>query len=93
MCQGASRAYSFFRSGTHPIKKANRDGSEMMLHQDVHFGLGRERRMQMRREVEHNRLEARLAAVRPGRDAGPDEAGSRRSLAARSATVVISLFR
>lgn len=90
---GVSRAYSFFRSGTHPIKKANRDRSETMLHQDVHFGLGRERRVQMRREVEHNRMKARLAAVRLGKDAGPEEAGSRRSLAARSATVIISLFR
>lgn len=64
-----------------------------MLHQDVHFGLGWERRAQMRREVEHNRLKARPSAVRPGRDGGFEGAGSRRSLAARGATVVMSLFR
>lgn len=64
-----------------------------MLHQDVDFGLGREQRAQMRREVEHNRLEASLAALRRGKDAGPEEAGSPRSLAARSVAVFVSLFK
>ncbi|MBA2512610.1 MAG: hypothetical protein M3479_07240 [Actinomycetota bacterium] len=65
----------------------------MMLYQDLDFGLGKEQRVQMRREVEQNRLDSRLAAARSGRDAGLGEAASRKSLAARSAAVVMSLFR
>lgn len=65
----------------------------MMLYQDLDFGLGREQRTQMRREVEQNRLEAHLSTVRPGRRAGLDEAAPRKGLAARSAAVVMTLFR
>ena len=55
-----------------------------MLHQE----LGRERMVQIHSEVEHNRLEARLS-----NDAGLEKGVSRRSLAARSAAVFVSLFR
>jgi hypothetical protein len=64
-----------------------------MLHQD--FGLGRERMVEMRREVEHNRLESRLAKARLSKDAtGLEEAIPRKkSLAARGAAVIVALFR
>jgi hypothetical protein len=55
-----------------------------MLHQE----LGRERMVQIRTEVEHNRLESRL-----GKGGGPEKGVSRRSMAARSAAVLMSLFR
>jgi hypothetical protein len=56
----------------------------MMLHQEI----GRERMVQIRGEVEHNRLESRLS-----KNAGLEKGVSRRSMAARSAAVVVSLFR
>ena len=55
-----------------------------MLHQE----LGWERMVQIRSEVEHNRLESRL-----GKSGGLEKGVSRRSLAARSAAVLMSLFR
>ena len=55
-----------------------------MLHQE----LGRERMVQIRTEVEHNRLEARL-----GKGGGTEKGVSRRGVAARSATALVSLFR
>ena len=56
-----------------------------MLHQD----LGRERMVQIHSEVEHNRLESRLS-----KSGGLEKGVSRRrSLAARSAAVFVSLFR
>ncbi len=55
-----------------------------MLHQD----LGRERITQIHSEVEHNRLESRLS-----KGGGLENGVSRRSLAARSAAVLMSLFR
>ncbi len=55
-----------------------------MLHQE----LGRERMGQMRTEVANNRLEARL-----GKGGGSDKGVSRRGMAARSATALMSLFR
>lgn len=89
MRRGVCHFYSFSRSGTAPVSKANKDGSEMMLYQNLDSGLDREHRAQIRREVEQNRLEARLAATR----SGLDEAASRKSPAARSAAVVMALFR
>jgi hypothetical protein len=57
----------------------------MMLHQE----LGRERMVQIRSEVEHNRLESRLS-----KGSGLEKGVSRRrSMAARSAAVLMSLFR
>ena len=56
-----------------------------MLHQE----LGRERITQIRTEVANNRLESRL-----GKGGGSGKGGSRRrSMAARSATALMSLFR
>ena len=55
-----------------------------MLHQE----LGRERMVQIRNEVEHNRLESRL-----GKSGGLEKDVSRRGVAARSAAVFMSLFR
>jgi hypothetical protein len=57
----------------------------MMLHQE----LGRERMVQIHSEVEHNRLESRLS-----KGSGLEKGVSRRrSMAARSAAVLMSLFR
>ncbi len=50
--------------------------------------LGRERMVQIRTEVEHNRLESRL-----NKSGGLEKDVSRRGLAARSAAVFVSLFR
>ncbi len=56
-----------------------------MLHQE----LGRERVVQIHSEVEHNRLEARLAeAARSDEDSG-----TRRGRVARGAALVTALFR
>jgi hypothetical protein len=55
-----------------------------MLHQE----LGRERMVQIRSEVEHNRLESRLS-----KGGGPEKGVSCRGVAARSAAVFMSLFR
>ncbi len=56
-----------------------------MLHQE----LGRERMVQIRTEVEHNRLESRL-----GKAGGSEKGVSRRrGMAARSAAALMSLFR
>ncbi len=55
-----------------------------MLHQE----LGRERMVQIRTEVEHNRLESCLS-----KGGGPEKGVSRRGVAARSAAVFMSLFR
>ena len=55
-----------------------------MLHQE----LGRERMVQIHSEVEHNRLESRLS-----KGDESEKSVSRRSLAARSAAVLMSLFR
>jgi hypothetical protein len=55
-----------------------------MLHQE----LGRERMVQMRSEVEHNRLEARLS-----KGSGSEKGVSRRSMATRGVAFVAALFR
>ena len=58
-----------------------------MFHQE--FGLSRQRAMDMRTEVEHNRLEALLA-----RAARSDEGNvARRGRVARGAALVTALFR
>jgi hypothetical protein len=54
----------------------------------LHNELGRERMVQIRSEVEHNRLESRL-----GKGGGLEKGVSRRGMAARSAAVLMSLFR
>ena len=76
------RSYSCSTAGTHPTNRAR---SQTMLHQE----LGRERTLQIRTEVDHNRLESRLS-----KHAGLEKGVSRRrSMAARSAAVLMSLFR
>jgi hypothetical protein len=63
-----------------------------MLHQD--FEVVRERTADMRREVGHNRLESRLAEARLANvTLSGEEASLRRGMAARSAAVVMALFR
>jgi hypothetical protein len=59
------------------------------MYHDFDRGLGRERMVQMRREVEHNRLEASLArAARSSEDSV-----SHRGRVARGAALVTALFR
>ena len=55
-----------------------------MLHQEM----GRERMVQIRTEVAHNRLESRLS-----KGGGSERGVSGRGMAARSAAVLMSLFR
>jgi hypothetical protein len=86
---GVLRPYSYFSAGTGLTKK---ERSEKM-YGDYDFGWGRQRAIQMSREVEHNRLEARLAKARLSQGAGLEEAVSRPSMAARSAAAVMALFR
>jgi hypothetical protein len=63
----------------------DQESEERAMH---HNELGRERMVQIRNEVEHNRLESRL-----GKSGGLEKAVSRRGVAARGAAVFISLFR
>ena len=56
-----------------------------MLHQE----LGRERRAQIHREVEHNRLDARLAKAARSEEGG----ATRRGRVARGAALVTALLR
>ena len=59
------------------------------MYHDFDHGLARERMVQMRREVEHNRLEASLArAARSNEDSF-----IRRGRVARGAALVTALFR
>ncbi|HKH10723.1 MAG TPA: hypothetical protein VKA73_06230 [Rubrobacter sp.] len=64
-----------------------------MLYGDFDPGLGRERRAQIRREVERNRLAVNLAAARPMTGAGLEKSVSRGGLAARGAAVVVALLK
>jgi hypothetical protein len=74
-------SYSCSSAGAHPTRRAR---SQTMLHQE----LGRERMVQLRTEIEHNRLESRL-----GKGGGLEKGVPRRGMAARSAAVFMSLFR
>jgi hypothetical protein len=57
----------------------------MMFHPDFDHGLGKERMAQMRKEVQHNRLEAGLAReARLGEEAVPYCAGACSPAARRS---------
>ena len=59
------------------------------MYHDFDHGLGRERMVQMRREVEHNRLEASLT-----RTARSNEDGvTRRGRVARGTALVTALLR
>jgi hypothetical protein len=68
-----------------------------MLHQDFDFGPGRERMVDMRREVEHNRLEFRLAEAHRAKG-GLSELSEKlsphkRGTVARSAAAVMAMVR
>ena len=58
------------------------------MYQDFDRGLARERTAQMRKEVEHNRLDTRLA-----RTARSKEGTTHRGRVARSVALVTALFR
>ena len=59
------------------------------MYHDIDYGLGRERAAQMRTEVEHNRLETRLARAARSKE-GNDACRGR---VARGAALVTALFR
>lgn len=99
-----SCSYSFFNAGTYPTEK---ERGEDMLHPYFDRESGRERVVQMRTEVEHNRLEARLMAredrlakaaslseqARLAKACLSEEAVLRRGMVARGTTFVTALFR
>jgi hypothetical protein len=64
-----------------------------MFYGGYDYQMGTERRVDMRREVGHNRLESRLAEARLANVTLSGEASPRRGMAARSAAVVMALFR
>jgi hypothetical protein len=65
-----------------------------MFYGGYDYQMGTERRVDMRREVGHNRLESRLAEARLANvTLSGEEASPRRGMAARSAAVVMALFR
>ena len=81
---GAFPDYSCPSAGTYPTEK-QRGG---LMYQDFDRGLARERTAQMRKEVEHNRLDARLA--RAARSDG--EGVASRGRVARGAALLTALF-
>ena len=85
MRRGLFRGYSCSSAGTYPTEK-QRGG---LMYQDFDRGLAREQTSQMRKEVEHNRLDARLA--RAARSDG-DGAASRGRVA-RGFVLATALFR
>ncbi len=60
-----------------------------MFHPGFDHGLGKERMAQMRKEVQHNRLEASLAKARLGEEAVPRRGG----VLTRGTTFVAALLR
>ena len=86
MCPSLQRAYSCLSVGRCPTDK---EREERMLYHDLDYGLGKERVVQMRKEIEHNRLEASLTkATRLS-----EEAVLRRGRLTRGTTFVTALFR
>jgi hypothetical protein len=67
------------------------------MYRDYDLGWGRERAKQLRSEVEHNRVEARLAKARLAEEVRPAEETLRttttRAMVMRSAGAVMALFR
>ena len=85
MLRGAFGDYSCPSAGTYPTEK-RRDG---LMYQDFERGLAREWTAQMRKEVDHHRLDARFA-----KSARSDEDGvARRGRVARGVALVTALFR
>ena len=60
-----------------------------MLHPDFDYGLGKERVVQMRKEVEHNRMESSLAKAAHLRE----KPVPRRGIVVRGAAYLSALFR
>ena len=60
-----------------------------MYHADFDYGLGRERVVQLRKEVEHNRLESSLAKAAHLRE----KPVPRRGIVVRGAAYLSALFR
>ena len=87
------RAYSYFNAGRGPTKEQR--SQKMYLEYDL--GWSRERATQIRTEVEHNRLEARLAKARLAEEVRPpaEEALRTRSrgMFVRGTAAVMALFR
>ena len=103
MRRGAPCRYSCFRAGTFLAEKERGEG---MLHPNFESELARERVAQMRAEVEHNRLDARLARearfakasslseeARLAKARLGGEAVPRGGMLTRSTTFVAALFR
>jgi len=61
------------------------------MYRDFDYGLGKERMVQMRKEVEHDRLEARLSEN--GAGGLGDALSRRRGMAARGTAFLMALFR
>jgi hypothetical protein len=65
-----------------------------MFYGGYDYQMGKERALDMRTEVTRNRLLARLAKSRSmSNETGLEETSPRRSMAARSAAVLVGLFR
>jgi len=86
MSRGGHRIYSCLSAGRCPTDK---ERDERMFHSDFDYALGKERMVQMREEVEHNRLEASLAKAA----SLSEEAVLRRDMVTRGITFVTALFR
>ena len=84
MCPRLQRAYSCLSVGRCLTDK---ERDEQMLYHELDYGLGKERVLQMRKEVEHNRLEVRLAKA-----ASLSEEAVLRRLT-RGTALVTALFR
>ena len=98
-----ARSYSCVRAGRYPTERERGEG---MFHPDFDYGLGKERVVQMRTEIEHNRLEARLTKEdRLAKAAGlgeqarlakarlGEQAIHRRDIFTRGTSFVTALFR
>ena len=85
MCRGVHRIYSCVNVGRCLTDK---ERDEQMLYHELDYGLGKERVLQMRKEVEHNRLEASLAKASLS-----EEAVLRRGRLTRGIALVTALFR
>jgi hypothetical protein len=59
------------------------------MYHDIVYGLGRERVVQMRTEVEHNRLEARLARAARSEEGN----ATRKGRVTRGGALIAALFR
>ena len=97
MRHGSSHRYTCYMAGTLPAGKERGGG---MLHPNFERELARERVAQMRTEVEHNRLEARLsratvlsAEARLAKARFSEDASLRGSMIARGTSFVAALLR